>query len=214
MTRWSLELAKELEYTIYGILCIVPDNVTAPWLIYEAGALSKSVAEARVCPLLFGVTPDQLPEPLVQFQATLYEKEDLRRLMRSINEATGAAVIPEQLDRLYEFSWPGLQARIDPILDEARKTFAGTRGTRPEPKEDKGISEEHVKVLEFIASADDPDTEHIAHHLDVPIPKAEYYIDALLEGNYIDAAHDSFSKYPTFSLQARGRALLVKERRL
>ena len=45
------------------------------------GALSKSIATARIHPFLFGVEPRDLPGPLAQFQTTRFSKEDLRKLM-------------------------------------------------------------------------------------------------------------------------------------
>lgn len=35
--------------------------------MFEAGALTKSLTVARVCPLLFGVEPSDIKGPLVQF---------------------------------------------------------------------------------------------------------------------------------------------------
>jgi hypothetical protein len=42
-TRWSSDIAKELDNSAYGILCVTQDNLAAPWINFEAGALSKSV---------------------------------------------------------------------------------------------------------------------------------------------------------------------------
>ena len=64
--RWSTDIAKELEKSSYGILCITKDNVDAPWLNFEAGALSKSVEKSRVSPFLFGLKrSDVKPGPLL-----------------------------------------------------------------------------------------------------------------------------------------------------
>jgi hypothetical protein len=35
--RWGNELDRELEATGFGILCLVPTNLLAPWLLFEAG---------------------------------------------------------------------------------------------------------------------------------------------------------------------------------
>lgn len=64
--RWNAELAVELEQTNFGIICLTPSNLNAPWILFEAGALSKVVEESQVAPLLVGVQPSDLPKPLTQ----------------------------------------------------------------------------------------------------------------------------------------------------
>ena len=39
--RWTTDIAKELHESAYGILCITRENIEAPWINFEAGALSK-----------------------------------------------------------------------------------------------------------------------------------------------------------------------------
>jgi TIR domain len=49
------EIFTHLEKAKVGIICLTPENSNAPWLLFEAGALSKQVVEkSRVCPYLFG----------------------------------------------------------------------------------------------------------------------------------------------------------------
>jgi hypothetical protein len=51
--RWGMALASELQATEVGIICVTRENVEVPWLLFEAGALSKSVDAARVCTYLY-----------------------------------------------------------------------------------------------------------------------------------------------------------------
>src|SRR3954469_20494730 len=41
--RWGSELASQLERTDFGVICLTPDNLQAPWILFEAGALAKAV---------------------------------------------------------------------------------------------------------------------------------------------------------------------------
>jgi hypothetical protein len=54
---WRLTLAEELESTHVGVICLTPENLRAPWLLFEAGALSKLYREkdAHVCTYLIGM---------------------------------------------------------------------------------------------------------------------------------------------------------------
>src|SRR5258708_35734875 len=47
------EVGKALEGMKVGIICLTPENLTAEWILYEAGALSKTLdAKTRVCTYL------------------------------------------------------------------------------------------------------------------------------------------------------------------
>ncbi len=51
--RWARAIAGELETSNFGILCVTPENLRSEWILFEAGALSKSMLDAKVIPLLF-----------------------------------------------------------------------------------------------------------------------------------------------------------------
>src|ERR1017187_9800498 len=64
-TRWSTEIAKELEASRIGLLVLTSENLDAPWLMFEAGALAKNLERSKVCPILFGLEPTDVTGPLV-----------------------------------------------------------------------------------------------------------------------------------------------------
>ncbi|MDI4656614.1 TIR domain-containing protein [Xanthobacter autotrophicus] len=84
-TRWSQDIAGELADSFYGILCVTDSNIEAPWLNFEAGALSKSMDSANVSPFLINIKRADLKGPILQFQSTIFEKEDIRKLVCSLN---------------------------------------------------------------------------------------------------------------------------------
>lgn len=83
-SNWIVELARELEDSEFGIICLAPDNLLSPWLNYEAGAITKSV-NSRVCPILFGVDKGDVKPPMSQLQLTAIEKDEFVLLMGSMN---------------------------------------------------------------------------------------------------------------------------------
>ncbi|ANI17469.1 hypothetical protein A9C11_27315 [Pseudomonas citronellolis] len=116
--RWSSDIAGELDSSSYGIICLTPDNVTAPWINFEAGALGKSVDKSRVGPVLFNLKKSELKGPLVQFQATVFERDDVLKLMQSINNALGDEALDEaRLAKAFTTWWPDLEGQLNGIDD-------------------------------------------------------------------------------------------------
>jgi hypothetical protein len=117
--RWSAEIAGQLSQSKMGIICVTPENVSSPWLNFEAGAISKTVGDAFVAPLLLGLRKADLPLPLGQFQATTTAKSDIRRLLETINKAIAAsgekAYGDAYLGRAFERAWRDLEVALNQI---------------------------------------------------------------------------------------------------
>jgi hypothetical protein len=45
--RWAQEVAKELESSKFGIICVSLENLNSAWILFEAGALPKPLQGAR-----------------------------------------------------------------------------------------------------------------------------------------------------------------------
>lgn len=129
--RWSSDIAGELDASSYGILCLTNDNVNAPWINFEAGALGKSVDKSRVSPFLFRVLRSDIEGPVLQFQSTILEKDDVYKLLRSINSACGEESLEEgRLERAYDVWWPKLLTDLERIPDEKKE--ADSKGQESE----------------------------------------------------------------------------------
>jgi hypothetical protein len=114
--RWSTDLAGQLDETQFGIICLTPDNLQAPWIHFEAGALSKSIDKSRVVPFLFGVGAADVTGPLVQFQGTKCEPDDMLRLIKGINTACGDHAIAEKVvEDTFSWGWPSLKEALEKI---------------------------------------------------------------------------------------------------
>jgi predicted nucleotide-binding protein len=113
---WASEITLQLQESRFGIICLTPENLDAPWLLFEAGALSKSLESTFVCPYLFGFEPADLRGPLVQFQATVANKEDTNKLIHTLNRALGESGLAQtQLDKAFDIWWPELERRLQSI---------------------------------------------------------------------------------------------------
>ena len=130
--RWSTEIAEKLLSTRIGIICLTPDNLNAPWLMFEAGALSKQ-PEARVCPLLFKLKPIDVQSPLTQFQLNKFSDEGMRNILFSINDQLKPNDLAiEKLMTAFEKWWPELDAAVSRILsrNSSSPTVKSTRTER------------------------------------------------------------------------------------
>jgi hypothetical protein len=113
-SRWQSEIAAELASVSYAIICLTPDNLDAPWIHFEAGAVSKNLETGRVTALLIGIAAADVKLPLSQFQHTIVDREDVRKLVRELNASFGEVALgAEQLDTTFEMFWPKLAEQIN-----------------------------------------------------------------------------------------------------
>jgi hypothetical protein len=130
-TRWSNDVSKELEASSVGILCITRENIRAPWILFEAGALSKSIDKSHVCPILFGVSPADIEGPLKQFQCTAFDKGDMKQLLATINgRLQDGKLAPKTLEAVFDKWWPDLSDKIFAILGKEDAPNAPIRSDR------------------------------------------------------------------------------------
>jgi hypothetical protein len=115
-TRWRTDIANELEQTSIGIICLTPENLGSPWLHFEAGALSKQQQNTFVCTFLYELEPADIREPLAQFQTTKAQKEDIRSLVDTINNALSDMRLPDsEIRESFDVWWPRLEERLNSI---------------------------------------------------------------------------------------------------
>lgn len=118
--KWGQEISKKLAESHVGIICLTKDNLSRPWILFEAGALSKDMEKSRVCSVLFGMEDTDLSGPLTTFQTTKFLKADFKKLMLSINESAGSSALArETFDRVFEMWWPNLETKVGEILQKA-----------------------------------------------------------------------------------------------
>ncbi|HSY92351.1 MAG TPA: TIR domain-containing protein [Candidatus Binatus sp.] len=143
--RWASELAAALATAKAGIVCLTPNNLTAPYILFEAGALSKSVEKTYVCTLLIGMEPSDVSGPLAQFQATKPTRAEILQLLKTLNRALGDSALKEpQLETSFNLCWPKLTERLDELPEDGPTT-------RPE-REQREMLEELVDLARATSS--------------------------------------------------------------
>jgi hypothetical protein len=117
--RWAQAIAGELDASNFGIICITPENIHSEWILFEAGALSKSMQDGKVIPLLFGLELSDLSGPLSQFQAQKMEESGMKEVVKSINKISATKTSDTIVDQLLPALWPTLQETIAAIPNTA-----------------------------------------------------------------------------------------------
>jgi anti-anti-sigma factor len=111
-TPWGTALHEQLRCTDFGVLCLTPENLRAPWILYEAGALAMSSKVGCVVPFLLDVGPEKLPAPLAQFQSVPANKEGTWKVVSSIQSAQDSGLAEEALWQVFERAWPTLAGSL------------------------------------------------------------------------------------------------------
>lgn len=143
--RWSTDIAGELHASAYGLICLTPENVVAPWINFEAGALGKSIDKGRVSPFLFRLKRSEVEGPILQFQSTVLERSDVFKLLESINGACGIEGLESlRLEKSFSVWWPQLEKQLNEIPEEKSAS-----NSLPEVAEDV-CNTETSRVLEEI----------------------------------------------------------------
>lgn len=137
--RWGANLTRELENTDIGILCLTPENLTAPWLVFEAGTLSKKLDTSRVIPYRLDLKATEVPFPLAQFQGVDADREGSLVLLKTLNGSLEHHIETERLERLFSRLW-----------DDLDKDLAGALSLdtdRPPERNEREILEEILQLV-------------------------------------------------------------------
>lgn len=127
-SQWFNELGAALDESAFGILCLTRENLNAPWILFETGALGKRFGLGEksppISPLLINLKRSDLSGPFSHFNATLIEKDEIARLVTAINEQLDASRLTDKkLEKAFLTNWPELEPRL---RQATNKAAAGT----------------------------------------------------------------------------------------
>jgi hypothetical protein len=138
-SRWGRQIDSELESSHFGILCLTSENLNAPWVLFEAGALSKIVSIAKIVPYRLDLTATDVGPPLSQFQGVSADERGTLKLLTSINEARETQLSHDMLQVYFESFWPNLQKQLEAIKPAL--------GASPSPRSDRALLEEILELV-------------------------------------------------------------------
>jgi hypothetical protein len=140
-TEWSGLLLRDLKEASTGIVFLTPENMDAPWIHFEAGALATAVGNrgGDLFTYCYDFDPSRLAGPLSAYHSTIATKEDTRRLILDVCTALHRKRPDEGT---YSAWWVDLEKALDniqaPSIPELVPGFAGLfeRKTFHEPLPD------------------------------------------------------------------------------
>jgi hypothetical protein len=136
--RWYADITKELETTSICLIALTRESLRSPWIMFEAGAVSRSVEKTHVCPIVFDLEKTDVQGPLAQYQATKFNRSEMLQLLDTINQAAGEQrLAATDLAEVFDMWWPRLEGEVSGILNSAPPS-------RPEagPRQDRELVEE------------------------------------------------------------------------
>ena len=141
-SRWPSEVGDQLEQSKAGVICLTRDNVDEPWILFEAGALSKTKG-SRLFTLLLDMGPTDIAGPLALFQHTKAERDEVWKLVKDLNElvgSTGERVLAEtELREMFDLLWPGLERQL--------ATARGAKVAAPPRRSERELLEEILAIV-------------------------------------------------------------------
>lgn len=116
---WLPEIDKQLSDTDFGIVCVSKQNQGAPWLNYEAGALSRKVdAKRELMPVLLVDFDDtvEVKGPVTGFQMKFATLDGFYSIMKDLNESElGPGIDKDILRKRVELNWPTIESEVQKV---------------------------------------------------------------------------------------------------
>lgn len=190
-TSWMNALFANLEKSRIGIICLTRNALAKPWILFEAGALAKHMAESRVCPLLIDLPPQDVEFPLAAFQVKSTSKDDMLGLVTMINRAReGEPLTDAELTEVFDVRWPEFLNKLTAITSKSEHGDPG-----PSPRSMNEILNEILSLTRGLAARESAspvklpvdtstgsDWNKEALKVCFSSPRAEQIYSALLDG--------------------------------
>lgn len=121
-STWFSEINEAISAVEVGIVCLTKENLNAPWILFEAGALARGISSNRVCTVLIDLEAKSISDPLAQFNHTKPSKEDMYKLVKTLNHRLGIdALKDEVLNNVYTLHWPLFEEKYNVIISETKE---------------------------------------------------------------------------------------------
>ena len=207
--RWATDIGESLEESSYCIVCVTPGVERQPWVNFEAGAVSKIVERSRVSPLLLGLSAEDLGNlPLAMFQCTTCDKDDMRKLLRSIAAAGAAGRDSKRIDRMLDKTWAWFTDQVDLIAATASAPHT-SGAAEDDAVDDPPLDYEEEQILTILAAEfpEPVDESDLAKQMREPPIRIRCHLDRLVNLKLVDG--QLYEEDDLYELTEAGRRLVV-----
>jgi hypothetical protein len=104
---------------VIGVICLTEENKHAPWVLFEAGALSRGLTKNRVAPLLIDLSPQDVQGPLANFNLSGNTKDEIAKLVKMINKEAEKPLAEQRLQASFDRCWDEFRTKFDALRPEA-----------------------------------------------------------------------------------------------
>lgn len=131
---WFGEINDQLKDTTVGVICLTQENKTRPWILFEAGALTKGLSTSRICTFLVDLQPKDIEDPLAQFNHTFPRRDSMKGLIETLNNNLGQSALDQRiLTIVFDTYWPQFESEFSKILKDTEAA------SEAKPREDSDI---------------------------------------------------------------------------
>lgn len=120
---WWNKIKKELKKCKQGILCVTKENIKAPWIFYEAGAMVAR--DISTIPLLFNCNINALEgSPIKGKQCVdFYDLQQFLKMVYDINDCMKLLQLGKaQVDAIAKEAYEELKKELQPTLKQLKQT--------------------------------------------------------------------------------------------
>ncbi|WP_405613534.1 toll/interleukin-1 receptor domain-containing protein [Streptomyces sp. NBC_00076] len=112
------KIASKLQDSSFGIVCVTRENQHAPWVNFEAGALSRELGESMLAPFLLDLEVKDLSGPVAQFQATeSTSRDEVWTLVKCLNEKCETVIGSDRLQVTFDRFWGDIEDKLNAIRE-------------------------------------------------------------------------------------------------
>lgn len=169
---WQGDVNRNLARITTGIVILTPENLNSGWIHYEAGALSNKLTQKeRVCPILINLKKSDVNLPLNMLQLTYFNKDEIFKMIKSINDVQTQPLESERLLKYFNDKWDNFKEVVEKhVKDQPKEKKVEL------PKRDSNeMLEEIIAKLRNIEGNELPDLRRGLQELVPQIPHVDFF---------------------------------------